>query len=952
MNAVNPMVRFLGLEPDADPLDTLGVGVSDLDEASIRSALKRREEQIKDHPDGESGDANEVRLHVRDAAQLLLNPIARLAIVARHMPRDLVERSRKASTSERKLTDFDREVLGILVASGGWNARSRARLMAVASQYEVSNDRLLSVLTGMASWLQDRGSKSRPASQGAGSTTLRDMVKPRVDGKTEVVFDRFVNRWMSDLRSDDPWAINRMSLLFGAIAMILFGFMFFMMMLPTAEVQPEASSASDALVARDSGVDSNLDSTASGGISEDSDLLNRQSGLPDMPSSSIDAADAMNETTGSIVSIVKELNEGVDPLGLHHGFEALIQQAGEGWFLVASREREQLLSSIFDLFDSISTDQNSLGTYIETFRFESGIFSSVQQIPESGFKSGVLSMLAGSTRQSPAVRSIAMEALGQSGESGPRAIDFSSGVLVCLESFLPRLVELMDVDGESKLRWAVWIRCIESLDRDMFEPLMAQAVDLVVRESINPAADGVSRTVLGTLLSRFEYEQSATAQEMVLGWYVDSDIPSNRREALTRLLVDLELSPRFDESIIIDPGSGVAFARLQRDALSKGWIDVPGGQFQWRSPVPDGFDPVMARIWEDTWELSQSKVMQMSDASLMQRQLEIRMLNEAASALTTGRNPAAMKLMREVEVGLQIDQAAPVLAIEEAVSLAEWSGRLARARSRDDKLEILDQLNKVPAGSFDSASAIQLSKVAYLGASAIRSRAQQIIARRFVDDPEIMIALLDSLPERPTKELNEFLETLLDRDLPEVKSKRWRSEVRRLMVERSLLLRLASTAVIDRLAGELSGSYQAEAGRLGATVLPISDMSSPLESIRLLSSIRIGRLMDSFSGSDSRVLSDLKMGHEARRRLASDAIQASLMESLFLMELLSYEWSVRLPTISGDIEMILEDLKLDLPVSSHVLEQLVLVEEAMAAVWSRVLDVFIERQLEQNGAVG
>ena len=110
--------------------------------------------------------------------------------------------------------------------------------------------------------------------------------------------------------------------------------------------------------------------------------------------------------------------------------------------------------------------------------------------------------------------------------------------------------------------------------------------------------------------------------------------------------------------------------------------------------------------------------------------------------------------------------------------------------------------------------------------------------------------------------------------------------------------------------------------------------------------------MDSFSGSDSRVLSDLKMGHEARRRLASDAIQASLMESLFLMELLSYEWSVRLPTISGDIEMILEDLKLDLPVSSHVLEQLVLVEEAMAAVWSRVLDVFIERQLEQNGAVG
>ena len=159
MNAMHPMKRFLGLDPESDPLDILGLSVNDIDEDSIRSSVDRRERQITDHPDGESEEAKNVRQHVQDAAQLLLNPIARLSILARHVPHELLARGGGAAESSQKLTRFDRDVLGILVACGGWNARSRARLMAVASRYGVSNERLLSVLTGMASWLQGRASR-------------------------------------------------------------------------------------------------------------------------------------------------------------------------------------------------------------------------------------------------------------------------------------------------------------------------------------------------------------------------------------------------------------------------------------------------------------------------------------------------------------------------------------------------------------------------------------------------------------------------------------------------------------------------------------------------------------------------------------------------------------------------------------------------------------------------
>ncbi|GEM_PF-3700337 len=951
MNDTHPMMRFLGLDPNSDPLDTLGVQVSDLDEATLRSAVTHREEQILDHPDGESKDADEVRQHVRDAAELLLNPIARLTIIARHMPHDLLRKNRDAFASERTLTEFDRDVLGILVASGGWNAKSRARLMAVASRYRVSNERLLSVLTGMASWLQERAGTIRPESNGAGARLI-DMPKPQIDESTGVVFDRFVNRWMSDLRSDDPKAINRMSILFGAVALILFGFMFFMMMLSSDGEQQEVLASSAVVDSAKATSVSGIDSSQVSGRADSMPLVDSEFDLPSLPARMTNAADGMSETIGSIDLMVAELNDGAIAMDLYPDFLTLFDQADDGWFLIGIVQREELLGSISRLFDSIGNHQESLTAYMGILRFEAGVFTSARQISESGFRSGVLSMLAGSARQSPAVRSLATEAIGQSGESGPRVIDFDSGVLLCLESFLPRMIELIDVDDESKLQWALWIRCVESIDQTMFQPALVKAVEAVAAGSINPAAEGASRTVLGSLLSRFDYEQSTAAKEMVLGWYTDSDIPSNRLEALTRLLVELKLSPRFDESIIIDPGSGTAFARLQRDALSREWGDVLTTEFEWRSPVPDGFDPVMVGIWDATWEVSQSKVLQMSDASLLRRQLEIRKLNEAASALSSGQNPSAMKLIREVETGSGEGETPVVLPFEESVSLDEWAVRLSRARSRDDKLKLLDQLDKVPSGSFDSSTAIQLAKVAYLGASAIRARAQQVIVRRFRDDPEIMIALLDSLPERTTKELNEFLESLLDRDLPGIKSERWRPEVRRLMIERSLLLRLASSAIIDRHVRELSTSYLDESRRLGANVVSASNEATPLDSIRTLSSIRMKRLRESFSIADARLLSDLRLAHESRRRLAGDAIQSSLMQSLFLSELMALEWSSRLPSISGDIEMILEDLKLDLPVSSHVLEQLVLVEEAMAAVWQLVLDTFVERQLQQEGAVG
>lgn len=949
MNAQHPMRRFLGLSPDSDPLDILVIEVSDLDDTSIREAVKRREAEIADHPDGESEDARNVLQHVHDAAQLLLNPAARMTILARHVPRELLERS-GSSSDIQKLTKFDQDVLGILVASGGWNARSRARLMAVASRYGISNERLLSVMTGMATWLQRRAATARPQIQ-VQDHSLLNLPSAGMDDKAGVVFDRFVNRWMSDLRSDDPKAVRRMSLAFGSLALVFFISMLFLLLLSSADDE-------GAVVVQNSGRDSSVVPAVSTDPI-DRDAFPESSGIelsivvnPELPSVMTNAADGIGETTESLIELVSRSNEGESALSLHSGFSILIREAASCWFLIEESSRSRLLEAIAMVFDSIGSDKQALNEYMDDLRFKTGEFNSAQQIPESGFRSGVLSLLAGSAQQSPTVRSLATEILGQSTESVVPSGGFESGVMICLESYLPRMTELMEIGDDSDLQWYLWIRCFDSLVEIDVQSVYVAAIDAVIRESLNLSEVGSSRSALTRLLFQLDYDQSSVVRDMVLGWYADSDISPARLEILTRLLVELDLSDRFDESTIIQPNSGITFARQQRDSLARTWNMSGDAEFGWESPVPDGFDPVVVTIWNSIWDVVQSKVMQRSDASLLQRLLELRLLNEAASALCDGQNPTGIKLIREIEMGIAEAVEPSIIDRREPVSLDEWSGRLSRARTREENLKLLDKLKNVPPGSFNSSNAIQLANVAYLAASAIRSRAQEIIVDRFSDDPEVMIALLDSLPKRPTKELDAFLESLLDQDLPDIRSAGWRTAVKRVMVGRSLLLRLASTAIIDRYASRLSRSYLDESKRFGGAMLSGSSDLSIWESMQSICIARQNRLEGILSTADSRLLSDLGARNEARHRLAGDAVQASLMQSLFLFEILVLEWSVRLPSISDGLEVVLEDLKLDLPVKSHVLEQLVLVEEATSQLWEIVLESFVQRRDEREGAVG
>ena len=148
--AADPFRRFLGIDEGADPLALLGLVGRPRHRLPVETALRDRLGQIFRHPDGRSADAERVREALRRAAALLIDRGpqggAAAPALADKPPAPADSAPGGPSRSGPSLTEFDRNALAVLVGCGGWNRRSRAQLVALASANRVSARGLMTVI--------------------------------------------------------------------------------------------------------------------------------------------------------------------------------------------------------------------------------------------------------------------------------------------------------------------------------------------------------------------------------------------------------------------------------------------------------------------------------------------------------------------------------------------------------------------------------------------------------------------------------------------------------------------------------------------------------------------------------------------------------------------------------------------------------------------------------------
>ncbi len=137
------------------PYAVLGLKHTPISEAMILNACQARLSQINDHPRSNTPKADEVRMAVHAAASQLLDPQLRIEL-AKLWPEGTGELASGNQAPKAWQTDsvnrFDtklrKQAMALLGACGGWNARSRKRLVQFARMHQVPAAQLVEAILG------------------------------------------------------------------------------------------------------------------------------------------------------------------------------------------------------------------------------------------------------------------------------------------------------------------------------------------------------------------------------------------------------------------------------------------------------------------------------------------------------------------------------------------------------------------------------------------------------------------------------------------------------------------------------------------------------------------------------------------------------------------------------------------------------------------------------------
>ena len=102
------------------------------------------------------------------------------------------------------------------------------------------------------------------------------------------------------------------------------------------------------------------------------------------------------------------------------------------------------------------------------------------------------------------------------------------------------------------------------------------------------------------------------------------------------------------------------------------------------------------------------------------------------------------------------------------------------------------------------------------------------------------------------------------------------------------------------------------------------------------------------NGYDTDRLAGVLQNHDVRYRLAEGPLQQSLIRSLAILDIMVLEWSIKMPSELESFEWIQQDLAYRLPLSSHMLVQILTVELAIGDIWRIVIEDYMSRTLDSE----
>ena len=886
MSGLPAITRILGVDPGASPAEILGLPAGREDPASVDAALRRRLAQVLAHDLRHTTDADEARAVLRRVADQLKQE----GVMETAYQEDVA--ALRPSTG---LGQLERGVLAVLVGEGGWNRKSRARLVAVCHAYGIPVEGLIEVLQSLA---EQSRSGTGPLAPGQRQEVLSGHIWTQVPTRStpmsriDDLIEGAARHLTPDLREPNQDTTIKLAVLFGLLTMIALVLgVRLMFMAPSPGQGP---SDAEPLVSSLGGDDADEEPgrPAAAAILQ---LVEYPTFRADSyPGAAAASADRASEALAGMRDVAADLATG-DSGAMRDSREAWLDGigvAGSSWPYLDAALREGLSAATVAAVRALRPDPDSGVELLATLEPPAADPQVPLSVLHRTWTLEQLALIACDSGQAAEVRDAARDAWSkatagldipcQRGEARRAALDYVAG----------ELAQVTQLAGGARAAWELWL-VAAARDPDPTQQDLRRfgAVRRLLERRVDLSRDSETRRVLGRLLEEVLWDRTLAGRDVLLAMHEDASIESSDLWGLGSMLVRLEATSWVLPRHVVAPGATMQQRRLAMRMLARDWpIDWTPPQLASALVLPHEYAPDLAEEW------SQRASTALAIADPLERLVVLRRLNEAAAAMWFGDANRTGQILDRLEEDLLPEQ--PYVEADGGGSARSGYGTVDGAWTRDfrqaasrpqERIELLDELASSDEDDLGPQDADTLARAALVDVTrAVRQAGLDVIINRFPGSANVAAAIVDYLSSaRSRNAVTAIVASLTEAALPLVDDPNWDAAARRALVQYALASRGTDHVRMDRAGREAAASCLSEARLVDASLLLPSREPGTTEAMEMLSGAWRRRLERGASSALAEAISANRRRAALQRRDADGVLQEFLLGELDLLELLA-----------------------------------------------------------------
>jgi hypothetical protein len=977
----DPIQRFLGISAASNPRALLGLNEGRIQAQQIEAALRERLAGVFQHPEGRSPEAEYVRKALRESADELKREISQASVAATSpllaaassaqsfstqplsqssttpgaAPSWLPQRRPSSDPPLFHLTAFDRLVLAALVASGGWNADSRARLVALASANGVTVQGLMRVVQGLSQYARSGGGRLGVSEITAGQS-LSQYMPPAPAGPAlgSALLDRLTENLSAELKRDDPWPTIKLAVIFGALTLGVLIVAVRIALFP-AEAPPAPPTPSGGSTSAD---------TSTPALSQSQQPPARQESpsrriatYPKnptflgnaLPGDSIKAVEQFSVVPARLDELARKLIVEERPSeAVFRLWEADIDTIALGWQLSDASTRKQIEAKLLEVLraagDRPTVSDRLLNNFIATQTLAGPL-----DIWRGEWKTfTVWKIASASDLVPPVVRQRALAILQTSLPHAEAHRTAEDAAAAWLDSLVPHLVGMIELNEQSYDYWELWLTAHRGLGKgDRHDASVFSALQAVLASDTDLARPGRTVNVVGRLLNLAIESRSPAIKAGLQSLLDDESIPSRDLWVLTSLLSMNDAATWFPDALVVPDDADMRHRWRIRDELERIWpgeatlaeAEPPANSAA--SGRPLAVDAELAARWSAAIDAALAQPPQPEPESLLRQVLQASRLIEAADALVAQDQSQFDRMLNDIESNID---ARSISVVRRAVARigqplgpdATWAVNYQQAgKSPEQRIEAIRTLRTTNAGDLGPVDADVLVREVYRGSPAeVRAAAQEIVTK-FSSGPNVAQAMLDQFGDAPTTDaISKVIGDFTGQPLPAARGGGWAFAAKIALLEHALELRPESQSDLDALAAAIADSYATRLGLLRRERMTQSAERLPHHIAAALvqywheqaEPLRVANpLPDTLTG--------LRRRRAMRTRLVDGPMQQFAANQLGIMDLLAYIAVAEQPAKRDALAGILRASADARNAAPSVVEQSLHIERAILRIW-------------------